>query len=790
MTASAREGVRCYYFLKVSAGAGEVSLVFINNIMAKKNTPKGYGRFKWSDQALTVLKERYLAKDNQGKVIETPEGMLYRVAKRIASAENKFKTPSKEINQITKDFYNLMGQRYFLPNSPTLMNAGRDDSLQYSACFVLPIPDSIEGIFNAVKYAALIHKSGGGTGFDFSNLRARGSIVGSTRGVASGPISFMRVFDAATGEVKQGGMRRGANMGILRIDHPDIEEFIECKVKGGVTNFNISIGITNRFMSAALKNKDYWLYDQISKKKVKKLKAKEIFKKIAQIAWQTGDPGLIFLDDINSGRANPVPEMGPVAATNPCGEQPLYSNEACNLGSLNLALIIKNGKVDWDLLSKTTKLAVRFLDDVIEVNNFPLEQITEVVLLNRRIGLGVMGWADMLFQLGIPYNSSSAYQLGQKIMKFIQKNAHQSSQQLAKKRGAFPNFDKSIYKKGPALRNATLTTIAPTGSLSIIANCSSGIEPLFALSFKHKANDRELSFFNQYFLKAAERHKVEQEVLDQVEAKGHLEGLEVPASLKKVFLTAHQINWKDHINMQAAFQKGTDNAVSKTINFPYEAVVKEIEDAYLYAFKKDCLGITVYRDGCKETQVLYAGNHKEKSKVADQPLVKPRPLVVSGRTHRVETPVGRAFVVVNTNGGGELLEVFINVGKAGSDIAADAEAIGRLISLSLRLNSDSSSKEVLSKIIDQLDGIGGGESIGFGKDRIRSLADGIAKVLKDYLDQQATPSGLLESEAVSEQPSLLNHQNARRDLCPACGHASLVFTEGCVKCFYCGFNKC
>jgi len=758
--------------------------------MAKKDAPKGYGRFEWSEQALTVLNERYLAKDSQGRVIETPEGMIYRVSKRIAIAESKFKTPGKEIKQITKDFYDLMGQRHFLPNSPTLMNAGRDDSLQYSACFVLPIPDSIEGIFNAIKYAALIHKSGGGTGFDFSDLRAKGSIVGSTRGVASGPISFMRVFDSATGEVKQGGMRRGANMGILRIDHPDIEEFIDCKAKGGITNFNISIGVTNKFMNAVLKNKTYWLYDQVTKKKVKKLKAKEIFKKIAQMAWQTGDPGLIFLDNINSGRSNPVPEMGPVAATNPCGEQPLYPNEACNLGSLNLALMIKNGEVDWDLLNRTTKLAVRFLDNVVEVNNFPLEQITQTVLLNRRIGLGVMGWADMLFQLEIPYNSSKAFDLGQKIMKFIQKNAHEASQELAKKRGPFPNFSKSIYKKQKALRNATLTTIAPTGSLSIIANCSSGIEPLFALSFKHKANDRELSFFNQYFLKAAKREKVNKEVLDQIEANGHLEGLEVPELFKKVFVTSHQIAWKDHINMQAAFQKGVDNAVSKTINFPNKANLKEVEDAYLYAFKKDCLGITVYRDGCKETQVLYAGEQKKEIKTTDQSLIKSRPSVVSGRTHRVETPVGTAFVVVNTNGGGELLEIFINVGKAGSDIAADAEAIGRLVSLNFRLNSGFSSKEVLAKIIDQLDGIGGGESIGFGKNRVRSLADGIAKVLKDYLDQKSDNESLTDSQTVSEQPSLLNHQNVRRDLCPSCGHASLVFTEGCVKCFYCGFNKC
>jgi len=756
--------------------------------MTKKDKPKSYPSFEWSDQALTVLKERYLAKDLKGNVVETPEGMCYRVAKRIAFAEKSFETSPKQIEKLTKDFYEMIGKKWFLPNSPTLMNAGRDDTLQYSACFVLPIHDSIVGIFDALKGAALIHKSGGGTGFDFSSLRPKGSIVGSTRGVASGPISFMRIFDAATAEIKQGGMRRGANMGILRVDHPDILEFIGCKAEGGITNFNISVAVDDKFMRAVVRKGTYWLHDPSDRKKIKKLKAKEVFDKIIERAWQSGDPGLIFLTSINKGPANPVPSMGPVSATNPCGEQPLYSNEACNLGSINLSLMLKKKKkeIDWDLLEKVTRLATRFLDDVIEVNNFPLEEINKVVKLNRRIGLGVMGWADLLFQLEIPYNSPKAYQLGQKIMKFIKKTAHNESQELAKSRGPFPNFSKSIYKKGVPLRNATLTTIAPTGSISIIAGCSSGIEPLFALSFKHKANGRELTFFNPHFLKAAEKYRLSDKTLDDIKKTGSLKGVNVPQKLKKVFVIAYQIDWKGHIDTQAAFQKGVDNAVSKTINLPFEAGQKDIERAYLYAHKKGCLGITVYRNGCKETQVLYAGREKEQKNKNVKPKMKARPGVVSGKTYRIETPVGTAFVVVNATEG-EPFEVFVNVGKAGSDIAADAEAIGRLVSLNLRLGFNFSSRDVLKQIIDQLEGIGGGESVGFGKNRILSLADGIAKSLKEYL---TGPQNKDKSAQVGEQVSLLNGTKKRRDLCPSCGRASLIYEEGCAKCFYCGYNKC
>lgn len=464
-----------------------------------------------------------------------------------------------------------------------------------------------------------------------------------------------------------------------------------------------------------------------------------------------------------------------------CGEQPLYSNEACNLGSINLSLIKNSEKkeIDWEKLRRVVHLAVRFLDDVVEVNPYPLPEIDRACKLNRRIGLGVMGWADLLFRLEIPYDSLAAVKLAQKLMKFIQKEAHLTSQKLASERGPFPHFSKSIYKNRPPLRNATLTTIAPTGSISIIGNCSSGIEPLFALSFKHKTNDRELVFVNPYFLAAAKKSRLAKEILREVETRGTLAETKSPEKLKKIFVTAHQIHWQDHINIQAAFQQRTDNAVSKTINLSHEATVEDVERAYLYAYRKGCLGITVYRDGCKEVQVLYAGKEKSLAPIE----IKPRPAVVEGKTYRVETPVGTAFVTVNTNGSGEPLEVFVNVGKAGSDISADAEAIGRLCSLNLRLGSGFPPIEVLTQIIDQLEGIGGGESVGFGKEKIRSLADGIAKVLSQYLGGEKATGG-----QISEQPSLLGHHH--RDICPACGRAGLVFEEGCAKCLYCDYNKC
>jgi len=766
-----------------------------------KKAPQGWPKGKWSKQALKVLRERYLWKNDKGKIIETPEGMIYRVAQEAAQGQKS----------LLRKFYQMIVSRDFFPNSPTLMNAGKGNNLQYSGCFVIPITDSIRGIFGAIEKAALIHKSGGGTGFSFSSLRPSGAIVGTTGGIASGPVSFMRVFDSATNEIKQGGTRRGANMGILRVDHPDILEFIKCKTSGGITNFNISIAITDEFMEALKKNKKYYLRAQPGwpkprggkykgGEKIGKLSAKGVFDKIVEAAWKTGDPGVIWLDKVNNSPANPVPEMGPIEATNPCGEQPLYPNEACNLGSINLANMVKGKKIDWNKLKETTQLAVRFLDDVIDVNPFPFKEITEIVLNNRRIGLGVMGWADMLFKLEIPYDSSGAVSLAKKVMRFIDKWARRTSEELAEKKGPFPNFKRSIYRDGKPRRNAAITTIAPTGSISIIAGCSSGIEPAFALAYTHQTNGRVLDFINPVFEKKALNYRHGRKIVRAVKKSGFLTEVKTPKKLKDIFKTAHEIQWRWHIRTQAAFQKYVDNAVSKTINLPSSAGKEEVRKAYLFSYRAGCKGITVFRDGCKGEQVLNAGEKKEKP-VEGREIktpVKPRPQAVKGFTYRVATPVGTAFVTINHNGHTDHpLEVFVNVGKAGSDVAADAEAIGRLISLCLRISSPGlSPRQVAELIVDQLKGIGGGSSVGFGKKRVRSLADGLAYVIKQHLlngsnnvDQQKTKVSL-----IGQQTTIADLEKGSEktigDICPSCGHASLIYEEGCSKCFNCGFSKC
>ncbi len=765
-----------------------------------KNLKKG----NWSRQAKRILKERYLMKNDQGKVIESPEEMIWRVADAMAEVERRYGASEKKVEEWRNEFYDLMINQDFLPNSPTLMNAGTGNDLQYSGCYVLPIPDSIEGIFNGVRNAAVVHQSGGGTGFAFSRLRPHGSRVKKSGGVASGPVSFMRVFDSATEQVKQGGKRRGANMGVLSVDHPDIEEFISCKLEGGITNFNISVGATEEFMKAVEKNKDYslkaregWPDDQDGRysdfEEIGKKSATAVFDEIVDAAWQSGDPGMVWLDRMNAGPANPVPEMGPIEATNPCGEQPLYPNESCNLGSINLGNMVKpRGRgynIDWDRLEKTVRTATRFLDNVIDINPFPLEEIEEAVEANRRIGLGVMGWSDLLFKLRIAYDSREGVNLGRKVMKFVNDTAWNESEKLAEVKDPFPNFKKSIYKNGPPKRNATVTTIAPTGSISIIADCSSGIEPLFALAYTHTAGERKLHFVNPVFKQLMDKYKNGDQVLKEIKKSGHLSQVEsASARMQKLFKTAHEIDWRWHIEMQAAFQAHTDNAVSKTINLPKEATREEVKEAYLFAYKKGCKGVTVFRDGSKGLQVLTSGVDKEKQAKQEEFAVKPRPTTVKGSTYRVLTPVGTAFVTVNHNGETDQpLEVFINVGKAGSDVAADAEAIGRLISLCLRISSPGlSAREVTDLIIDQLKGIGGGSSVGFGKEKVRSLADGIAKVLTKHIEENGDGG---EVEIISEQ-QVLAGKDKQKDICPECGNASLVFEEGCAKCMSCGFSKC
>lgn len=781
---------------------GEVN----TKVGGRPRKPSGLLSGRWSSQARKVLEERYLDKDGRGKIVETPDGLVWRVAYAIASAESRWGATRKEVLKTAKSFYGLMGSKKFLPNSPTLMNAGKNNGLQYSGCFVLPVLDSLEGIFDAIKYQAMVHQSGGGTGFSFSRLRQKGAMVKRSRGVASGPVSFMRVFNEATQQIKQGGTRRGANMGILRVDHPDIREFITCKLDGGLTNFNISVAATDKFMKALTRGGKYDLVEPHEGKVVAQENAREIFDLICDCAWRSGDPGMIFIDRVNAGPANPVPGLGPVESTNPCGEQPLYPFDACNLGSifLNYFVVEKKGKqeVDWDGLKEVSREAVRFLDDVIEINPFPLQQIWETVRSLRRIGLGIGGWADMLYLLGIPYNSEKALKLAEKIMKTITDASHEASRELAKTRGAFPLWSQSIYKKDKPVRNAAITTIAPTGTIGIIANTSGGCEPVFALAYKHMVKnetaDREMFFTDSAFEELAKREKFWSEKLAaQVAGTGSVHGVDgVPEKWQKVLVTAHEITPDWHVRMQAAWQKNLDNAVSKTINLPNEAVVADVARAYILAYKLGCMGITIYRDGCKEWQVLNVGIKKEEKKTEEEAEIvdlRVRPNKLQGNTYKVQTPVGNAFVVINADPEGNPFEVFINVGKAGSHVMADAEAIGRLISLSLRVPSRYPAKAVAEAVVDQLSGIGGADSVGFGNNRVRSLADGVAKVIREYIKADETKQG---SNGGEGRPELLATQQElplptkKGDLCSECGQASLVLEEGCSKCYSCGASKC
>ncbi|MDH5459774.1 MAG: vitamin B12-dependent ribonucleotide reductase [Candidatus Bathyarchaeota archaeon] len=568
---------------------------------------------KLTVNAIEVLRKRYLLRDEDGRIIETPARMFMRVAKAIAKVDRKYGGSSKESEKI---FYGMMARFEFLPNSPTLFNAGTELG-QLSACFVLPAEDSLESIFTAVKNMALIEKSGGGVGFDFSKLRPEGDIVKSTKGVASGPVSFMRVFDAATEVIKAGGKRRGAMMGVVRADHPDIIEFITSKQKPGVlSNFNISVAVTDDFMKTLEEDEEYWLINPRSKEKVRKLKAKDFWNLMAKSAWESGDPGVIFLDEIN--RHNPIPEIGRIEATNPCGEQPLLPYESCNLGSINLSRMVENGKIDGDKLRETVRNAVHFLDNVVDANKFPLQEIERVTKANRKIGLGVMGFADMLIKLGIPYDSEGALKLAEKIMKFVTQEARKKSMELGEERGSFPNFDKSVLKdKYHGMRNATITTIAPTGSISIIAGCSSGIEPLFAISFMRKVLEGTRLFeINPLFeMIAKERGFYSAGLLEEIARTGSVQRIEgVPEDVKRVFVTALDISPEWHVRMQAAFQKFTDNAVSKTVNLPQDATIGDVKKVFWLAYRLKCKGITVYRYGSKPEQVLNIGEIKTEKK--------------------------------------------------------------------------------------------------------------------------------------------------------------------------------
>jgi ribonucleoside-diphosphate reductase alpha chain len=656
------------------------------------------------------------------------------------------------------------------------MNAGRELQ-QLSACFVLPIDDSLPAIFETVKFTAMIHKSGGGTGFAFSRLRPKNSTVGTTGGVASGPVSFMKIFNTATEQVKQGGTRRGANMAILRVDHPDIMEFIFSKEDNSeLNNFNISVGVSDKFMQAAANEEEYSLIDPRDLSAVGTLNAAGVYQTLVKQAWKNGDPGIIFLDRINQD--NPTPQLGDIESTNPCGEQPLLPMEACNLGSINLSkFVLENGDgpvVDYDGLKEVISATVRFLDNTIDMSRYPLPEIHEMVHGNRKIGLGVMGFADMLYQVKIPYNSEEALDTAETVMRFIQENAHEASQNLADERGVFPNWEKSIYEnQGVKLRNATCTTIAPTGTLSIIAGCSSGIEPLFALSFVRNVMDNDkLLEVNPHFEEVANDQRFySRELMDEIAKSGSIKKIkQIPKDVRNVFVTAHDVSPDWHIRMQAAFQKYTDNAVSKTVNLPHDATVDDVMKVYNLAYELGCKGVTIYRDGSKENQVL---SFSQKEKLGNKFLraVKERPETLDGFTTKIKTGYGHLYVTV-TEYDRKPFEVFATIGKSGKSTTAKTEAIGRLASLALR------SGVKVDDIVDQLKGISGEHPVFQNGGLVLSIPDAIARVL--------------ERRYLSGDAAMANHKtqySLMGEKCPECGQ-TVSFEEGCILCHFCGFNKC
>ncbi|MBN2011460.1 vitamin B12-dependent ribonucleotide reductase [candidate division KSB1 bacterium] len=744
----------------------------VSNLLPKKSI-SGNGKPALSENALTVLERRYLLKDEQGKVIESPDEMFHRVARFIASADTAY-DKNADIDALEQEFYHVMRHLEFLPNSPTLMNAGRKLG-QLSACFVLPIDDTMESIFETIKNTALIHKSGGGTGFSFSRIRPNNDIVQSTKGISSGPISFLKVFDAATEAIKQGGTRRGANMAILRVDHPDIVEFISCKSDHQqLNNFNISVALTDAFMLALEKDTNYDLINPRTKTVAGQLRAKDVFDKIVTHAWENGDPGIVFVDRIN--KDNPTPAIGDMESTNPCGEQPLLPYESCNLGSINLSKMIRAGKVDYDKLKSTIRTAVHFLDNVIDKNEYPLEAISKLTRANRKIGLGVMGFADMLIDLGIPYDSEQAIETAETVMSFINEEARKMSQELAEKRGEFSNYKKSIYANGKKIRNATRTTIAPTGTLSIIADCSSGVEPLFALSFvRHVMDDDKLLSVQPRFEQAARREGFYSDgLMEKIAESGTIQEYnDIPDSVKNVFVTSHDIKPYWHIRMQAAFQKYTDNAVSKTVNFPNQATVSDVKEVYVLAHELGCKGVTIYRDGSRDVQVLNKGKQQSGQAAVSAPITVPvpakkrRPTLLQGKTMKMNTGCGALYVTLNEDDNG-LFELFNTMGKAGGCAASQSEAIGRLVSLAWRHNIKP------EEIIRELSGISCHKPYGFGADRNLSCADSIANAIRTYLN--------LNREDVSDL-------TMRSGACPDCG-GPMEHESGCVVCRSCGYSEC
>jgi ribonucleoside-diphosphate reductase alpha chain len=719
-----------------------------------------------SKNARVVLEKRYLKKDENGKVMESPEDMFERVTRSVAEADRLF-DPQANVSKTEAAFQKLLANLWFLPNSPTLMNAGRRLG-QLAACFVLPIEDSMESIFETVKHTAMIHKSGGGTGFSFSKIRPAKDVVLSTAGISSGPLSFMSVFDIATETVKQGGTRRGANMGVLRVDHPDIEAFIETKNDlTRLNNFNISVGLTKQFMDALDAGTDFDLINPRTNEMVQRVSARKIFDMIVRSAWKTGEPGIIFIDQINAH--NPTKQLGDIEATNPCGEQPLLPYESCTLGSINLSQMVTKNSLNLNRLKKTIHDAVHFLDNVIEINQYPLPQIKSMSKANRKIGLGVMGFADCLLKLGIPYDSEEAVSQGASIMAFISSESKIASAALAEKRGNFKNYTGSIYDTAdtPHMRNAATTTIAPTGTISIIAGVSSGIEPVFSIVQTRRVLDGEtLHDVHPLFLKAARAEKFFQKgLVDQIAAAGTIAKIDaIPDHIKKLFKTSHDILPEWHVKIQAAFQKHTDNAVSKTVNLPTESTEKDVEDIYLAAYRSGCKGVTIYRDGSRDKQVLSIGTGSNDAR--EMPAIAPRsrPLRTHGMTERIQTGCGKLYVTINSDSKG-MCEVFAQMGKTGGCASSQIEAAGRLASLALRSGVN------VDAIIRQLTGIRCPSPAWQNGKMVLSCPDAMARVLKNLTNSEVTENAVLMGG------------------CPECGGV-LSHEEGCLNCHSCGYSKC
>ena len=814
-----------------------------------------------SANALTVLERRYLVKDDQGKPVERPEDLFWRVARTIAAPDRTYGASDRAVESLAETFFELMATRVWMPNSPTLMNAGRPLG-QLSACFVLPVEDALSngrsGIYDTLRAMALVHQSGGGTGFSFSRLRPKNDVVRSTMGVASGPVSFMKLYDASTDVVKQGGTRRGANMGILRVDHPDILDFIHCKDDlTQVTNFNISVAVTDAFMLALEAGTSYDLIHPRTGKVVGQLDAREVFKKIVHGAWKTGEPGVFYIDRAN--HYNPVPHLGSYEATNPCGEQPLLPYDVCNLGSINVGLFVKNGDVDWDGLRTAVHLCTHFLDNVIDANKYPLPEIDDLAKRIRRIGLGIMGWADLLVRLGIPYDSDAGVSLGRSLMQFVDEESKVASEKLATQRGTFAEWERSIW--GPdatcarnargerirpmrMLRNCNLTTVAPTGTISIIAGCSSGIEPLFAVAFMRNQAGVLMPDVNEDFVAIAKQEGWYSDALmAQIAAAGHIHFDAVPKQWQRVFVTAHDVTPEWHIQMQGAFQDFTDSAISKTCNFANEATEEYVEQIYRYAYQLGCKGVTVYRDGARENQVLSTGSTAKKvqegaggagavstaakdalaealSRIAEletelhltkdrlhdveaenlqRRAKRSRPDLLKGSTRRIESPLGTMYVTITEDDKGQPFEVFMSLGKAGGALMADVEAVGRLISLALR------SGVPLPEIYRQLRGISSDRAVGLGPNKVMSVPDAIGIAIEKWMqDKQGVQQDLLESTAGKApaqaevvrggagDAALRAARGPEHDFigaCPDCG-SQLAFIEGCAKCHVCGFSEC